>query len=158
VGGAVVSTWQAIRATHAERETSAALAQVTAAQAQTRDALDALTGDIVTTVFATHPELDETEKVFLGKVLAFYQSFTEDTAQTAQARYLRAKGYYQVALLRTLLGKQEEAAKGYRQAESLLAELARDFPDTADYRQKLARTKVQLGKALVKLGKETEAE
>src|SRR5262249_11524863 len=69
VAGAGVSTWQAVRATHAEGQTSQALAQVTeeqtktqaaltvktAAEAQTRESLDALIDDVVETMFTKQP-------------------------------------------------------------------------------------------------------
>src|SRR5205823_6461246 len=69
-----------VRALAAERETGNALAQVTAEQAKTqaalaaaREALDALTADVVETMFAKQPELGETEKAFLRKVLGLYE-------------------------------------------------------------------------------------
>ena len=43
LAGTAVSTWQAVRATRAERETGEALAQVTAEQAKTQAALTAQT-------------------------------------------------------------------------------------------------------------------
>jgi serine/threonine protein kinase/tetratricopeptide (TPR) repeat protein len=158
LAGAAVSTWLAVRATRAERRTSTALEQVTAAQAQTREALDTLTDDVVETMFAKQPEPDETQTAFLRKVLGFYEAFTQQAAETAEARFVRAKGYFKVAHLRGLLGDHGAAVAGYRQAEGLLEPLAAEFPDSADYRHNLARTEGNLAVGLAKLGRETEAE
>jgi tetratricopeptide (TPR) repeat protein len=159
LAGSAVSTWQAVRATRAERETGKALTQVTAAQGQTFDALDVLTDDVLETIFARQPELDETEKGFLRKVLGFYEAFTQQSGETAEARFVRARGHAKVARLRALLGgPRDEAVAGYRQAEALLKELADQFPDEADFRHKLARTEGHLSIDLGKLGRVVESE
>jgi tetratricopeptide (TPR) repeat protein len=158
LAGTAVSTWQAVRATLAEQKTSDALVKVTAAQAQTREALDALTDDVVETMFIKQPELGDKEKAFLRKVVELYEGFTQQSGETAEGRFLRAKGYYKVAHLRALLGEHREAAAGFRRAEALLERLAEESPDRFEYRHKLARTAGNLGVELAKLGKEAEAE
>jgi serine/threonine protein kinase/tetratricopeptide (TPR) repeat protein len=158
LAGTAASTWQAVRATRAEQRTSDALADVTSAQAQTREALDALTDDVVETMFARQPELEETEKAFLRKVLGHYEAVALRVPQTAEAQFLRAKGCFKVAHLRELLGEQAEAVAGYRQAALLLEQLAGEFPDVAVYRHKLARTNGNLGVLLAESGQEAEAE
>jgi serine/threonine protein kinase/tetratricopeptide (TPR) repeat protein len=157
LAGTAVSTWQAVRATRAEREAGNALAQVTAAQTQTREALDVLTDDVVGTVFTRQPELGEAEKGFLRKVLGFYEAFTRQSGETAEARFLRAKGYFKVAWLRSLLGEPREAEAGFRQAGALLSHLADEFPDVAEYRHRLGRTEGDLAVELAKQGKDDEA-
>jgi serine/threonine protein kinase/tetratricopeptide (TPR) repeat protein len=149
--GTAASTWQAVRATRAEQRTGEALEQ-------TREALDALTEDVVETMFTRQQQLGEKENAFLRKVLGFYETFTEKSAQSAEARFLRAKGYFTVAYLRGLLGELGDAVAGYRQAESLLEQLAAEFPEEAEYRQKLARAENNLGNDLLKLGNHADAE
>src|SRR5262249_36940704 len=148
--GAVASTWQAVRATRAEgkaiaeqqktqlaleqltheqQKTQAALAAETTAKSQAREALDALMNDVVETMFAQQPELGETEKAFLRKVLASYEAITQELGETAEARFLRARGYYRVARLRHLLGEQDEA--GWREGGALPGPLAAPFPHPA---------------------------
>src|SRR5262249_42183084 len=151
--GTAGSAWQAGRATRAEGVAREALAQETTAKAQTREALDVLTDDVVETVFARQPEPDETEKAFLRKVLGFYESFTRQSGDTTEARCLRAKGYFKVAHLRDLLGERHEAAAGYRQAEALLGQLAGESPDEPEDRHKLARTQGKLGSVLADIGR-----
>jgi eukaryotic-like serine/threonine-protein kinase len=165
VAGIVGTTAGLVRALAAERETNEALTQVTAEKAKTqsaltgtREALDALTDGVVETMFAKQPELGEAEKAFLRKVLGFYEAFTRQSGETAEARFLRAKGFFKVAYLRDLLGQRHEAEAGYRRAEALLGELAGEFPDEPEYPHKLARTQGNLGTVLWELGKEAEAE
>jgi serine/threonine protein kinase/tetratricopeptide (TPR) repeat protein len=165
LAGTAVSTWQAIRATLAERDTRDALAQVTAEQAkaqealdEAREALDTLTDDVVQTMFARQPQLDAPEKEFLRKVLKHHEAVARQEAETPKGRFIRAKGQYQVAYLRDRLGQQREALTGYQQAAALLQQLADQFPDEAVYRHKLARAQNNLGVLLAKLGEQADAE
>jgi serine/threonine protein kinase/tetratricopeptide (TPR) repeat protein len=141
-----------------QQKTRAALDAEAAAKAQARNALDALTDNVVETMFARQPVLDETEKAFLRKVLASYESVARDLGNTAEARLLRAKGLFEVAHLHALLGDNPQAEAGYRQAMPLLEQLAADFPDVAKYRHKLARSHGNLGIVLAELEKRVEAE
>jgi serine/threonine protein kinase/tetratricopeptide (TPR) repeat protein len=165
LAGTAVSTWQAIRATLAERKTSEALAQVTTEQAKTkealttaREALDALTDEVVETMFARQPELEETEKAFLRKVLKHYEAVAPQIEDTAEAKFLRAKGQFRVSHVIELLGDQPAAIAGYQGAAALLQQLADQFPQEAEYREKLARTNGNLGILLAEGGKEKESE
>jgi serine/threonine protein kinase len=151
LAGTAASTWQAVRATRAKRA-------ATAAEAHTREALDALTDDVVETMFARQPELGEPEKAFLRKVLESYESISQEMGETAEARLLRARGFFKVAQLHALLGDQVQAEAGYRQAVTLLEQLAADFPNIAEYRQKLANSHNRLGIQLTELGREPAAE
>jgi tetratricopeptide (TPR) repeat protein len=163
--GVVGTTIGMMRALAAEGKTGEALKQVTAEQVKTQAALtsaratlDALAEDVVETMFARQPELGEKEKAFLHKMLGFYEEVTRLLGQTTEARLLRARGTFQAAYLRGLLGDHVRAVEGYRHAVRLLGEVAGDFPEVAEYRQKLALGHNNLGMILAELGKETEAE
>jgi serine/threonine protein kinase/tetratricopeptide (TPR) repeat protein len=158
LGGTAVSVWQAVRATRAELRTGEALTKVTAAQDETREALDALFNEVVETMFTKQPALGEEEKAFLRKVLGFYETLAQQSAPSAEAPLLRAKGYNIVAHLRALLGEHGDAVTGYRQSESLLEQLSAEFPQAAEYRHKLARNEGNLAIELAKLGKQADAE
>jgi serine/threonine protein kinase/tetratricopeptide (TPR) repeat protein len=154
---AVIGLGVGLVAVHREQQkTQAALAAEKTAKTQARAALDALTDDVVETLFAQQPELGETEKAFLRKVLASYEAITQELGETAEARFLRARGYYRVARLRNLLGEPDEA--GWREAVALLEQLAAELPDVPEYREKLARSQDYLGVELAELGKRAEAE
>src|SRR5205823_2992237 len=62
------------------------------------------------------------------------------------------------AHLRALLGEHGHAVAGFRQAESLLEQLAAEFPEMVEYYHKLARTEGNLAIELAKLGKQADAE
>jgi serine/threonine protein kinase len=163
--GAAVSTWQAIRATIAERETSEALTQVTTEQAKTNDALtaargtlDSLHDEVVETMFARQPELEEPEKEFLRKMLKHYEAVAPQLANTAEAKFLRAKGQFKVAHLLELLGDQPAGIAGYQGAATLLKQLADESPEETAYRDKLARANANLGVLLAEAGKDAEGE
>jgi serine/threonine protein kinase/tetratricopeptide (TPR) repeat protein len=158
VAGVVASTWQAVRATRAEGAARTALAAETAAKAQTQDALDALTDDVVERLLAKQPKLGDEEQAFLRKVLSFYEAFTEQLGETTEARNLRAKGYFKVALLRARLGERDQAVSGFRQARDQFQQLAVDLPAVPLYRDKLARSFGYLGDNLRFLGNMREAE
>jgi serine/threonine protein kinase/tetratricopeptide (TPR) repeat protein len=141
-----------------QQNTRTALAAEAAAKAQTRDGLDALTDDVVKTLFLQQAELTDDEKAFLRKVVALHEALAQQLGGTAEARELRAKGHYKVAHLRELLGENHEAEAGYRQACDLYERLAADFPDVPRYREQLAVNHNDLGQRLRALGRHAEAE
>jgi tetratricopeptide (TPR) repeat protein len=165
VAGIVGTSAGLLRALAAERAKGEALTQVEAEQGKTqsalltaRDAVDTLTDNVVAMQLARQPELDATQKAFLRKILGFYEMLTRQVGDTAEARFLQAKGKYQVAYLRSLLGESQPAAEEYRQVTLLLEGLAREYPNEAEYRHRLARTQENLGVLFADLGKEPEAE
>jgi serine/threonine protein kinase/Tfp pilus assembly protein PilF len=162
---AALSTWQAIRATIAELNTRKALAQVTTEQAKTKEALttargalDVLTDQVVETMFARQPELEEPEKEFLSKVLKHYEAVAPQLADTAEAKFLLAKGQFQMSHLLELLGEQSAAIAGYQRTAGLLQQLVDLSPEVAEYREKLAKTNGNVGILLAEAGKQSEAE
>jgi tetratricopeptide (TPR) repeat protein len=141
-----------------QQRTAAALAAETQARKQTRDALNAMTDDVIEKLFAKQPTLGENERAFLHKVLGFYQAFAADKGETEEARAVAAEGQFRVAKIRAFLGERREAVRGYREAIRLWEQLATDFPATPEYRHELARSHGNLGLLLVDLGQGVEAE
>jgi serine/threonine protein kinase/tetratricopeptide (TPR) repeat protein len=165
VAGIIGTTTGLVRALAAEQATGEALTRLETEQGKTqsalltaRDALDTLTDDVVAMQFAREPELDATQKAFVRKVLGFYEMLTRQVGDTAEARFLQAKGKFNVAYLRAILGQSQQAVEDYQEVVALFEQLAREFPDAAEYRYKLARTEGNLGILLAELGKEVEAE
>jgi serine/threonine protein kinase len=147
----VVSAWQAVRATLAEEKTGKALIAA-------RDTLDAVIDDVVVTMFAKQPKLDDSEKEFLRKVLEQYQAVASQVGASPENRYLRAKGAFQVARLRATLGEFAEGIAGFREAALLLEQLVEDCPTVAKYRKSLASTNSNLAIRLAQAGQDREAE
>jgi serine/threonine protein kinase len=176
--GIGVSTWLAVRATRAERaadaardeearqrieaaeqaaKAEAALAGEQTARKQTREALDTLTDDVVERLLARQANLGPEEKAFLRKVQRFYEEFTKDQDQTAEARALRARGYQNVAGIRIGLGHSTEAEAALRQAEALLSKLVEDSPSVSEYQAQLSAIWNALSGILNNQGKKEDA-
>ena len=144
---------------NAERQRTAdALAAETKARLQTREALNAMTDDVIETLFAKQPHLADNEKAFLRRVLSFYQAFAADKGETEEARFLVASGQFRVAKVRAFLGETSAAVAGYRDAIQQLEKLAADFPTVPKYRAELAGSHNNLGVRLCELGNLPEAE
>jgi serine/threonine protein kinase/tetratricopeptide (TPR) repeat protein len=141
-----------------QRRTAAALAAETQARKQTREALNAMTDDVIEKLFARQPQLGENERAFLRKVLGFYEAFAAENGQTQEARAAAVEGQFGVAKVRAFLGERREAVGGYQEAIRLLERLAADFPAEPLYRQELAHCHHNLGIVLRGLGKRPEAE
>jgi serine/threonine protein kinase/tetratricopeptide (TPR) repeat protein len=184
--GALVSTWQAVKATKAEilavhareeealqrqkaeeqrskaeaaeRQAKAALEAETRVRKQLRVALDSLTDDVVERLFARQPTLGETEKAFLRKVLTLYEEFPREQDQAADARALRATGYMKVASIQNTLGQETDAEAAFRTAETLLTKLKEEFPASTEYRLALWDARNSLAELLQNRGKTEEAE
>jgi serine/threonine protein kinase/tetratricopeptide (TPR) repeat protein len=141
-----------------QARTARALAAETRAQQQARGALNAMTDDVIETLLARQPQLGETERAFLRKVVGFYEAFAAEKGESEEARAVAADGQYRVANLRAFLGERSEAVAGYGEAIRLLDRLAADFPASPDYRRQLAASHNNLGGLLRELGKHPEAE
>ncbi len=154
VTGTAVSVWQAVRATNAsiaadrsaqearanevkaieERDLKdQALEAEKAARQQARDALNTMTDDVIETLFSQQPTLDETQKEFLRKVMASYESFATQSRTSEESRFLAADGKYRVAKILIVLGERPEAMAVYRDVIPELRELTKEFPTNPEY-------------------------
>jgi serine/threonine protein kinase len=169
--GTAVSVWQALRATEAEAaawtalgEKERALEEREKAQAaekrgwdRTSEALQKLTDDVVAELLGKQVQYSEREKQFLRQVERLYEEFTHDLGDTASARSLRATGHERMARIRGMLGENDKAEAGYRQAILLWGQLAAEFPGVRDYRARLASCQNDLANRLSKRGDNEEA-
>jgi serine/threonine protein kinase len=165
LGGTGVATWQAVRATRAEHaaveqtaKAEAALAAEQTARKHTREALDALTDNVVERMLARQAKLGPDEKAFLRKVQGFHEEFTKDQAESAEARLLRAKGYYNLARIQIALGDFAQAEAPLRQAEGLLSRLLEESPSSGEYQTRLGAVWNRLASSLTNQGKKEAGE
>ncbi len=172
LAGAGAATWQAVRATAAERRALAAAdaaeaakeneaserRRVEAAHLQAFEALRATTDDVVTRLIGEKPVLGPTEKEFLENTLKRWQAFDLQTGTAEQARWIRAEGTASVARLRDRLGQTEEAVSGWRDAVKMWEGLAADFPAESRHRRNCARALKHLAEGLLLLGRHSESE
>jgi eukaryotic-like serine/threonine-protein kinase len=157
VAGIVGTTAGMIRAWRAEAGSRDALAAETRSRARTREALNAMTDDVIEKLFTQQPKLGGNEKAFLRKVLAYYEEFAREQGETEAARAVAAGGQLRVAKVRAVLGERREAEEGYRAAIGQYEQLLFESPDVPPYRFELALSHNNLGVLLVELGKRPEA-
>jgi serine/threonine protein kinase/Flp pilus assembly protein TadD len=158
LGGIAATTWQAVRATEAERQAKAALAEARQAGQQTLEALRTLTDEVLERQLARQTRLTEADRAFLRKVLEHYEGFAATKGDGPESRTIRAEGYHRVGTLRRRLGEHPEALSAYERAHALRKQLAADFPTVPNHRQALALTHNNLGILLAEGGKGAEAE
>ncbi len=166
VTGTAISVWQAVRATTAsiaadksaqearanelkaiaERDLKdLALKAEKAAREQARDALNTMTDDVIEKVFSQQPNLDETQKAFLRKVMSFYESFATQSRTSEESRFLAADGKVRVAKILVVLGERPEALSLYRSVIPALRDLSQEFPKNPEYMALLAHCKLYYG-------------
>jgi serine/threonine protein kinase/tetratricopeptide (TPR) repeat protein len=157
LGGIAVSTWQAVRATEAEGQAKAALAEARQAGRQTLEALRTLTDEVLGRQLARQTQLTAEDRALLHKALGHYEGFAATKGDGPESRAIRAEGYFRVGNIRTHLGELQEARAAYTEALALRQQLAADFPAEPDYRKDLASTHNNLGILLARLGERGEA-
>ncbi|WZP00844.1 serine/threonine-protein kinase [Isosphaeraceae bacterium EP7] len=145
VVGAAVSTWQAVRATQAQRETNAAF--VTA-----RRAVDEMYSQFAEEWIAKQPRLTKVQSDFIEKALAFYEQFASLRPDDPQATFEAALAWRRVGNIRQKLGRVELAEAAYRTEVEQFDRLAAHFPERADYASEAAFSRLDLGAVMVRRG------
>jgi tetratricopeptide (TPR) repeat protein/tRNA A-37 threonylcarbamoyl transferase component Bud32 len=153
------NTVQANAALAVERDQKqAALEAEQRRRRQAREALDAMSSEVIDDWLAKQRELTEPQKQFLQKALAMYEAFARDTGQDEPARAGIAAAYGRVGNIRSRLGQLAQAEAAYRTSQEGFAHLAADFPAVPAYRQELALGHNNLGALLQATGRAKEAE
>jgi serine/threonine-protein kinase len=125
---------------------------------QARDALDAMSSQVIEDWLAKQKELSPEHKAFLQKALASYEEFARDTGEAEKSRAGVAAAFLRVGEIRRKLGQGKAAEAAYRRCLALYQQLAADFPHRPYYRQDLASTQSNLGKLLSDTGRPKKAE
>ena len=151
--GGMIWAWHAEGAARAAQDkTQLALTAETRARQRTREALNAMTDDVIEKLLAQQPFLGADEKAFLRRVLTYYEDFAKEQGDTEEARAVDAEGQLQVARLRAVLGERREAEQGYQASIRQYERLVAEFPTNRTYRKNLAASHNNLGVLLVELG------
>jgi serine/threonine protein kinase len=157
--GTAVSTWQAVEATRAktamrralddlateQERTKQALADATRARNRARHALNVMTDDVISDLFAKQTQLDDKQRAFLRKVLVFHQEFAAEQGDSEESRAVAADGQHHVAGVQAFLGEREAAVSSYLEAIRRREKLTADFPAVPEYRYRLAQSHLNLG-------------
>jgi tetratricopeptide (TPR) repeat protein len=165
LGGIVATTWQAVRATDAERSAKdnerRALAQKDQALTNFRLAQDAV--DKYLNAVTDNPRLNEKDffplrKELLETAVPFYRKFAEGRSDDPEAEAARGRAYHRLALVRDAMGEKEEALAEYEAAQAIFTKLVAEYPDVPAYQFDLAKNYQNRGLSLAVLGKLDEAE
>jgi serine/threonine protein kinase/Flp pilus assembly protein TadD len=152
-------TAQANAALAAEKEKTQDAYQAEARRRrQAREALDAMSSQVIDDWLAKQKQPTEAQKRFLEQALASYEEFARDTGQDEPARVGVAAAYLRAGSICLRLGQWKEAEAAYRASQERYARLAADFPAVPDHRQGLAQAHNNLGNLFVDTGRTREAE
>jgi tetratricopeptide (TPR) repeat protein len=104
------------------------------------------------------PRLTEVQREFLVKALRFYQGAMKEQGKDLEVRRGAFYAAQYAANIHHQLGEYREAEQAFRQAISIVQELADDFPGEAQYRASLANVHNSLANLLSNAGRCPEAE
>ena len=149
VAGTVVSTWQAIRATRAERKIAAAfeLAETRRAEADAqrgwrktaRGWLARPVDDMyIQFAWTELPWMSQVQRAFLEKAMAYYQKFAEEEGTNPEVRIGVARAYRTMGKMHEAMGDSAKAEEAVRRALDISKELVDQFPGVPSYREHLA--------------------
>jgi tetratricopeptide (TPR) repeat protein len=156
---AVVVLAVGILAVYREHQrTEEVLAAESEARRRTREALDAITSQVMADWLSPWGRLAPGQRDFLEKVLAYYESFASESGDSEEVRHGVADAHRRIGNLCARLGRHEEAEAAYRGAQELYPSLAADFPSVPKYRQERAWSHYDLGLLLSDTGRPKEAE
>src|SRR5262249_40577611 len=86
------------------------------------------------------PQMGELQKQFLQEVLRYYREFAEEEGEDEEARFDKATACLRVAqILGFSFGQDYQAQASLEKANSLLEDLARQFPEKGIYTFNLAK-------------------
>jgi tetratricopeptide (TPR) repeat protein/tRNA A-37 threonylcarbamoyl transferase component Bud32 len=105
---------------------------------QARQALEAITSDIVPDWLGRNPELTAQQRQFLTRALSLYQEFARDTATDETSRVGVADAQLRVAQFQRTLGQRVEALRSATQAQQSWERLVKEFPKQREYGRNLA--------------------
>jgi len=157
-GAAVVSTWQAIRATQAETKSRQAEALAQERFDLAKEAVDKYLNEVTETPELKNANFEELRRKLLETALPFYQKLAEQAPDDPERASAVGQAYFRLAFIRAQLGQHAAAVQDYGQARDIFVRLTDKHPDVPDYRSRLAETRSNLGNQLPYVGKLAEAE
>jgi serine/threonine protein kinase len=158
VAGIVGTTWQAIRA--ANRAEGERLAKERAETNFTLadEAVEKYLGTVAYDPELSRVDLNRLRKKLLKSAVPFLQKLAAQKSDDPEVEAGRGRAYLRLAFVRLDMGENEASIGDSKAARAIFARLADEFPDVPEYRQKLATSDDYLGRSLMQLGKDKEAE
>jgi serine/threonine-protein kinase len=143
----------------AEQErTQAALEAEANRRRQARQALDALSSEVIEGWVAKQKELLPEHKAFLEKALASYEALAADAGRDEASRAGVAAATLRVGRIWSRLGRTAAASAAFDRAQQLYRQLAAEFPAVTEYRRGLAQSFYDQGEHFRLLGRFEPAE
>jgi serine/threonine protein kinase len=118
-------------------KTLTALAAEKRRRTQAREALDAMSSEVIDDWLGKQAQLSDEQKKYLEKALASYEEFAQETGEDKETRRGLAGAYLRIAKIRHKLGQMAEAEKAYRRSQELYTGLVAGFPGSSAYRHGL---------------------
>jgi serine/threonine protein kinase/tetratricopeptide (TPR) repeat protein len=128
------------------------------ARRQARQALNAMTDEVVEDLLKRQVQLTDQHRQFLNMVLASYEAFAAGKRDDPEGIESRADGYFRVGKVRQALGELKDAEAAYQEALPLWRQLVHDVPDHPEYGQRLVLTLNNLALLQRDTGRPKEAE
>jgi tetratricopeptide (TPR) repeat protein len=155
----IVSTWQAVRATLAERQATLAERQATLAEKQTvaerdrakasfglaRDAVDGLFMQVSQSPKLKAHAMEQFRKDLLLKAKEFYSRFIREQFDAPEVRYDLGLAHERLAEIQRDLGDYAAAEDSSTKAVATFSELVHAQPEVAQYQRDLAASYMTLG-------------
>ena len=127
-------------------------------QQRTRDALDAISSQVIEDWLTQQRSFDDKQKAFLERSLAMYEAFADETQDDVASQLGVAKAQRQVGQVRGALGDTEEAIKSYQRALEILTKLSESNEKPNECDQLVADTNRSLGMLYNRDGQRDNAE
>jgi serine/threonine protein kinase len=135
---AAVSTWQAVRATLAERRALAERDRAEASFQMARDAVDQLFTQVSQSPKLKAHAMEKFRKDLLQSASAFYERFIREQFDAPAVRHDLGLAHQRLAAIRRELGDYAAAEESSTKAIELLGELLQAQPDAGEYQRDLA--------------------
>ncbi len=142
---AAVSTWQAVRATLAERQALVERDRAAASFRMARDAVDQLLTQVSQSPKLKTHAMEKFRKELLQNAKGFYERFIREQFDAPGVRYDLGLAHRRLAEIHRELGDYAAAEESATKAVALLRDLAHAQPDVAEYRRDLAASYATLG-------------
>jgi eukaryotic-like serine/threonine-protein kinase len=140
-----VSTWQAVRATRAEREAVAERDRAEASFKMARDTVDRFFTQVAESPKLKARGMEGFRKSVLANAKDFYERFIEEQPDAVEIREDLGLAHIRLAKIHDVLGEYATAQALSEKAIELLGELARVHPEVANYQRDLAASQFELG-------------
>jgi serine/threonine protein kinase/tetratricopeptide (TPR) repeat protein len=142
---AAVGTWQAVRATLAERQAVAERDRAEASFRMARDAVDRLFTQVSQSPKLKAQGMERFRKDLLLDARGFYERFVREQFDAPGVRHDLALAHHRLAEIDRELGDYAAAEEAATKAAALLRELVLAQPEAAEYRRDLAASCAALG-------------